>query len=305
MSYNIIELENISFAYGNKDVLKSLTFSISKNSIFGFLGPNGSGKTTTVRLINGILTPKSGSIRVFERDLKDEFLSFREKTGVLTETAALYKNLTGKDNIEFFGKLYGLNNNKLKERMEWLDKRLEISSFWTKRVKEMSTGMKKRIALAVALVHSPEILFLDEPTSGLDPETTLIVKDIFKELVKENGVTIFLCTHLLKEAEEICDVFGFLREGRLLDWGDMQSLLSNFKDSTYLKIRGIKPEKLNCRFIEVEKGVYHIFFDFNLSNADEMSFDIIKKWIETGGKIFEAKIEHWTLERLYFSYEVK
>lgn len=298
---NIIELENVEFSYKDKKVLKNITLNIPESKVFGFLGPNGAGKTTTIRIINAILPIEKGKVKVAGKDVYENATFVHTISGVLTETASLYKNLSGKDNILFFASLRGLAKNILNSNLEWIEKRLELSHFWNKKVKDMSTGMKKRIALAIALIHKPAIIFLDEPTTGLDPETTSMVKELIKELVNEIGSTIFLSTHLLKEAEEICDLFGLIRDGRLIASGTLDELIKKFPDSLYLKIRGIKPTSLELKLNEIDQNLFYIYPD-NTKNIDEFVADCIHKWVVNGGKIYEAKIEHWNLEKIYFSF---
>ncbi|MGC8769802.1 MAG: ABC transporter ATP-binding protein [Brevinematia bacterium] len=298
---HIIELENVEFSYKDKKVLKGITLSIPEGKIFGFLGPNGAGKTTTIRIINAILPAENGKVKISGKDVYENATFVHTISGVLTETASLYKNLSGKDNILFFASLRGLNKSFLNSNLNWIENRLELSSFWNKKVKDMSTGMKKRIALAIALIHKPLLIFLDEPTTGLDPETTSMVKELIKELVKEIGSTVFLSTHLLKEAEEICDIFGLLREGKLIASGTLDDLIKKFPDSLYLKIRGIKPESLGIKVNEIEKNLFYLYPE-NKNKIDEFVADCIHKWVVNGGKIYEAKIEHWNLEKIYFSF---
>ncbi|MCX7821690.1 MAG: ABC transporter ATP-binding protein [Brevinematales bacterium] len=298
---DVLVIDNVEFSYYDKKILKGITFKIPEGRIFGFLGPNGAGKTTTIRLINGLLELESGNIKVFDRDVYKNISFVHSISGVLTETASLYKNLSGKDNILFFASLRGLPKNILESNLNWISNRLELSYFWDKKVKDMSTGMRKRIAIAIALIHKPSILFLDEPTSGLDPETTYMVKELMREFVTEIGSTIFLCTHFLKEAEEICDLFGLIREGRLLAFGTLEELIKKFPYSLYLKIKGIKPENIDLKIEEVDKNTFHLYID-DLSNINEYTSYCITKWINSGGKIYEAKIEHWNLEKIYFSF---
>ncbi len=297
---NVIELKNVEFSYKNKKILKSVNVSIPEGSIFGFLGPNGAGKTTTIRIINSILPVEGGEVRVFNKNVYENSLFVHTVSGVLTETASLYKNLSGKDNIIFFSSLRDLDKNFFKSSLEWLAKNLELTYFWDKKVKEMSTGMKKRIAIAIALIHKPPLVFLDEPTSGLDPETTAIVKDLMRQLVKECGSTIFLCTHFLKEAEEICDLFGMLKEGKILAFGTLKDLIKKFPGSLYLKIRGIRPLNFELKIEQIESNMYRIQPE-DLNDIDEFANFCINRWINCGGKIYEAKIEHWNLEKIYFS----
>ncbi|EKN41816.1 ABC transporter ATP-binding protein, partial [Clostridium botulinum CFSAN001627] len=191
---NAINIENLKKSYdGQTNALSNISLSIPKGEIFGFLGPNGSGKTTTVRILNGVLSATSGYAEILGIPVGKNNLEIHKLCGVMTEGSSCYENLTAKENLIFFGKMHGIEEKLLNERTNFILKRLELLDVKDKKVKSFSTGMRKRISLAIALIHDPQILFLDEPTSGLDPENALNVTRLIKELAEENQVTIFLC----------------------------------------------------------------------------------------------------------------
>ena len=273
-----------------------MSFDIRRGEIFGFLGPNGSGKTTTVRILNGILSPTSGHAEILGKPVKENTPELHRLCGVMTESASCYENLTAEQNLIFFGRMYGMEEKLLKERANLILKKLELLDVKDKKVKAFSTGMRKRISLAIALIHSPRILFLDEPTSGLDPENALNVTRLIKELAKENEVTIFLCTHQLKYAEDICTLYGFINKGNILGFGTFDELALRKDASLKLKIRGKNiSEKLG--FLHEDNNLY----SKTISGDNEVT-PLLNSILASGGEIYELVQQKWTLEQLYFKY---
>lgn len=293
-----INVKSLSKSYdGQIFALKDINLSIPQGEIFGFLGPNGSGKTTTVRLLNGILTPTRGEAFVMGSRVYTDAVKIHSFCGVMTETAASYENLTGFENLQFFGKMYGLCGKELNERCTELLKDLDLYDARDKKVKNYSTGMKKKVSLARALIHRPKVLFLDEPTSGLDPEAAANVTNLISGLAKQEGVTVFLCTHQLKYAEDICTLYGFIHNGQLLGFGTFNELLEQKNSGIYLDIRGRDIPKLQAAE-EFNSNSCKIA----IKNDEDVS-RIIREIVSKGGSIFEAKQTHWSLEDLYFSFE--
>lgn len=294
---NAINIENLTKSYdGQINALDNISLSIPKGEIFGFLGPNGSGKTTTVRILNGILSASSGHAEILGAPALENNLQIHSLCGVMTESSSCYENLTAEQNLTFFGKMHGMDEKLLKERTDFILKRLELQDVKNKKVKAFSTGMRKRVTLGLALIHNPQILFLDEPTSGLDPENALNVTKLIKELAGENQVTVFLCTHQLKYAEEICTMYGFINNGILLGLGTFDELAARKNAALQLKIRGKNiSEKLG--FIHEDNDIYRKSI---LGDKDVNT--LIQSILANGGEIYEAVQQKWSLEELYFKY---
>lgn len=294
---NAINIENLKKSYdGQTNALNNISLSIPKGEIFGFLGPNGSGKTTTVRMLNGILSATSGYAEILGIPVGENNLEIHRLCGVMTESSSCYENLTAKQNLIFFGKMHGMNEKSLNERTDFILKRLELLDVKDKKVKSFSTGMRKRVSLAIALVHNPRILFLDEPTSGLDPENALNVTRIIKELANENEVTIFLCTHQLKYAEDICTLYGFINNGNILGLGTFDELASRKNATLQLRIRG---KNISDKFGFIHEG-NDIYIKSILGDKDVNI--LIQGILTNGGEIYEAVQQKWSLEQLYFKY---
>lgn len=294
---NAINISNLRKSYdGKTNALNNISLSIPKGEIFGFLGPNGSGKTTTVRILNGILSSTSGHAEILGKPVNEHNLELHRLCGVMTESSSCYENLTAEQNLVFFGSMHGMEEKLLKERTDFILERLELLDVRNKKVKALSTGMRKRVSLAIALIHNPQILFLDEPTSGLDPENALNVSKLIKELAEENQVTIFLCTHQLKYAEDICTLYGFINNGNVLGFGTFDELASKKNASLQLKIRG---RNVSEKFGLVHEG--NNLYSKSILGDGEVNA-LIHNIIANGGEVYEAVQQKWSLEQLYFMY---
>jgi len=207
---NTIETHKLTRRFGNLVAVDNLSLSIPEGTVFGFLGPNGAGKTTTVRMLAALIAPTSGTANVIGHELGTDNRSIRRSVGILTETPGLYDRLSAEQNLIFFARLYDVPAQRAKEQAERYLRMLELWERRDDRVGGFSKGMRQKLAIARALLHEPRVIFLDEPTAGLDPEAARTVRDFIKELRSE-GRTIFLTTHNLPEADELCDLIGVFR----------------------------------------------------------------------------------------------
>ncbi|MBE2978787.1 ABC transporter ATP-binding protein [Priestia megaterium] len=212
---NVIEVKNLTKVFGNKVVLKDVTFEVKKGETFGFLGHSGSGKTTTIKILTSQLIHTKGEVTIFDESLqKKTTKDYLKKVGILTDNSKLYERLSVYQNLLLYCKLYEVSASRINEVLEDVNLLSDKKTI----VQKLSKGMRQRVVLARAFLHKPKILFLDEPTSALDPVNT---KHIYKGLRKlnEQGTTIFLTTHDMVEAEELCDRVAFLHQGeiKLLD----------------------------------------------------------------------------------------
>lgn len=235
----IVKLRNLSKKFGDFQVLKDVSFTVEKGSVFGFLGKNGSGKTTTMRLILDLLKADKGSIEVYGTNfgLSKEI---RKKTGVLLEKNGMHEALSAYQNLEYYCHLYDIQNTK--QRINEVLEIVDLKGKENVLVGKFSTGMNKKLGLARALLHDPEILFLDEPTTGLDPEAQLDFRELISNLSKKKSLTVFLNTHNLAEAEKICSHIAILKDGTVKKTGKLSDLKKEFSSSTleelYFKIIG-------------------------------------------------------------------
>jgi len=213
----MIEVQNLTKTFNGKTVLKDVSFEVKEGEIFGYLGPNGAGKTTTLRIILGLLNPTSGNAFVMGQNLGlDENEALRNKVGVLLEDDGVYDRLSAYENLDYYAQLYGLSDRiERKRRIRELLESVGLSDRINDKVGRFSKGMRRKLALARAIVHEPEVLFLDEPSSGLDPEAQIMVRDLILQLSEEMGVTIFLNSHDLDEVQRICTKIAILQSGEI------------------------------------------------------------------------------------------
>lgn len=234
-----ITIENIKKQYGKKVVLKQINLTIEKGQIYGFIGPSGAGKTTLVKLIVGMERPDSGTIHVLDEQMPN--LKLLQEIGYMAQSDALYLELTGRENIEFFASLYQLKKTEMRNRISFITNLVNLNEDLNKKVSTYSGGMKRRLSLAIALIHNPKILILDEPTVGIDPELRLNVWNELLRLKQEENKTIIVTTHVMEEAEK-CDYIAMVRDGEILTSGtpiELKKLFdaANF-DEVFLKAGG-------------------------------------------------------------------
>ena len=211
--------------FGNREAVSELSLSAPTGRAFGLLGPNGSGKTTTVRLLTGLLTPSSGSVTLFGETLtRSNADALRARVGVQTDTN-LYEALSVRDNLRTWGELYGLDRRTVSRRTGEVLDVLGLSERVDSLVGELSKGMRQKLSVGRAVLHEPELLFLDEPTAGLDPEASADLIDYLKEMIRTLNTTVIICTHQLHGLESLCDDVGILKNGRLIASGEVQQLL--------------------------------------------------------------------------------
>jgi ABC-2 type transport system ATP-binding protein len=232
----VIEATNLTRRFDEVTAVDDLSLTVGAGEVFGCLGHNGAGKTTTVRLLNGVLAPSDGAARVLDMSPSEEGATLRRRTGVLTETPSLDERLTGRENLTIYADLFGVPPTQVDGRVRDLLEMFELSDRADEKVSGYSKGMKQRLALARALLHEPELLFLDEPTSGLDPVATRDVHQMITRLSREEGRTVFLCTHNLNEAQQLCDRVGVMEHGRLLALGAPADLAAQVQKSLRLEI---------------------------------------------------------------------
>ncbi|RLQ91261.1 ABC transporter ATP-binding protein [Planomicrobium sp. Y74] len=219
-----IRIENLSKNYGKQQVLKDIDLTVGEGQIFGLIGPSGSGKTTLVKMIVGIDSPDRGTVTVMGARVPN--LELLQDVGYMAQSDALYPELTGKENLVFFASLFGLKGAKLKERIAYVSKLVELDDALNKKVAAYSGGMKRRLSLAIALAHDPKLLILDEPTVGIDPELRQSVWQELLELMAQ-GKTIVLTTHVMDEAAK-CEMIALVRDGGILASGSPDELKAKY-----------------------------------------------------------------------------
>jgi ABC-2 type transport system ATP-binding protein len=233
----VISTQNLTRRFGDLVAVDRLSLSIPRGVIFGFLGPNGAGKSTTINMLTGLLPPSAGTAQVGGFDIQRESLEVKRRIGVVPEELSLYERLTASEQLELVGRLYGLSHAEIEERIPRLLDILELGDAAGKMILDYSHGMRKKTALACALIHGPEVLFLDEPFEGIDPISTRAVKELLRDMVDQRGTTVFFSTHVMELAERFCDLVSIINQGQLAGMGSIPELRqrSGLPDDAHLE----------------------------------------------------------------------
>ncbi|MCP4194023.1 MAG: ABC transporter ATP-binding protein [Planctomycetaceae bacterium] len=276
----VIETRNLTKDYrdfwGRQKVraLKALDLDVREGEIFGLLGPNGSGKTTTIKLILGLLFPTSGEALVFGKKASD--VSKNERIGYLPEESYLYKFLNAEETLDFYGRLFNMTPSERKQRVADLINMVGLD--WAKRrqLKEYSKGMTRRIGLAQALINDPDLIVLDEPTTGLDPIGTREMKDLILNL-KSQGKTVVMCSHLLADVQDVCDRIAILYQGDLKELGRVDNLLQ-VRDVTQIRAQGLSDEaKQEIRDVIKRHGAEVLGMENPTTTLEELFLSIVRE----------------------------
>lgn len=221
--------------FGSFTAVDHVNLKVEKGTIFGFLGPNGAGKSTTIRMLSTLLSPSSGTATVAGFDILHESTEVRRKIGLVAEKLILYPRLTAVENLMFFGRMYGMEDNLLRNRIYELLEMVYLTPFMDKLVGGFSSGMRQRVNIIRGLLHNPEILFLDEPTNALDPQSVRFVHDLVRTL-KTRGHTIILTTHVMEEADTLSDLIEIIDHGKIIDRGTPRELKDKFHVDNMLDV---------------------------------------------------------------------
>lgn len=248
----MIKIQNVSKSYGDIQALKSLSFHIKKGEFYSLLGPNGAGKTTTINLLGGLFPPDSGSIKINGFDLKSNARILKKNIGIVPQEIALYNDLTAIENLRFWAKINKIENRGLNAKIAEVLEFLDLGKRANQQIGKYSGGMKRRINIAAALLHDPEIIFFDEPTVGIDPQSRSFIYSIFQQLQKQ-GKTILYTSHYLEEVEKLSDRIGIIDNGQLIIEGTFEELLtaSGIKESIIINYKPIDLKTLKT--IESQK----------------------------------------------------
>ena len=221
---NLVEVKNIKKNYGKNEAVKGLSFNIKEDEILGLLGPNGSGKTTTIGMLLGLLKPTSGEIFINGQKLEGNRIEILEQINFISPYIELPKKLTVKQNLTVYGKLYKINN--INERIEFLSEKLRLEGLLSSITGELSSGQKNRVSLAKALINEPKVLLLDEPTASLDPEVGDFVRSFLEDYKKEKKISILLASHNMNEVTRLCKSILMMKDGFIIDEGNPEELIN-------------------------------------------------------------------------------
>ena len=299
----MITVQGLRKEFGRVVAVHDLSFEVGDGEIFGLLGPNGAGKTTTVRMLAGLISPTAGSATVNGHALGDGSQRIRAITGILTESPGLHERLTARQNLAFYGRLYGLTGGALRDAVDRYLGVVGMLDHRDRRVGGFSKGMRQKVAIARALLHEPEVIYLDEPTSGLDPSAAKTVRD-FVATLRELGRSIVVCTHNLDEAERLCDRIGILR-GTLLRVDSPAGLRRHARGATIrVDLNGAAPAESfveraaaldHVRAAEARDGVLFV----ELDDPTHQTPELVSSLVGAGARITGVREESVTLEQAY------
>ena len=304
----VIDVERLSKRYGDFLAVKEVSFKVFKGEIFGLLGPNGAGKSTLINMLTCILNPSAGNAVICGFDLIKDQSEIKRIIGLIPQDIALYQSLSAIDNLSFFGSLHGLKGKKLKNCIE---KAIAIAGLqkWAKRpVRTYSGGMKRRLNIAIALVHEPKVVFMDEPTVGVDPQSRNHIFETIKNLKKE-GLTIIYTTHYMEEAQNLCDRVGIIDEGEIIALDTPRNLIKEVQRN----ILEIEVVNINTDMLEeirklqsidnliYRDGVIYITAE-NISKAAEEVFVLLNK---NNASVTSISVPKANLEKVFLKYTGK
>jgi ABC-2 type transport system ATP-binding protein len=296
-----IETVGLSKEYGSVQAVTDLGLRVPEGTVFGYLGPNGAGKTTTIRLLLGLLEPTRGEAKVLGFDVKTEPQRVREQAGALLEHSGLYERLSAEDNLELYGRIYGMPAPERRRRIREL---LEHVGLWDRRgdtVGSWSRGMKQKLAVSRALLHRPRLVFMDEPTAGLDPASAVSLRDDLMSLAKREKATVFITTHNLAEAEKMCDRVAVINRSRLVAEGSVEDLKARAVGNV-LQVNGSGLEKA-LEAVRAAPGVSSVELDGAVMRVVLMeggdSSAVIGLLISSGARVDEARRERASLEDVF------
>lgn len=299
MISNVLQIKKLQKGFKDTQVVNLSSLSVQQGEIYGFLGPNGAGKTTTMKMILSLISRTAGEIEVFGQPIGTD-KQYLNQIGSMIEEPSYYPNLTGYENLLVFQKILGFDKKNIQETLKIVG--LDQPKNKKKLVKDYSLGMKQRLALAFALVKKPRLLILDEPTNGLDPAGIHEIRELIIKLAKEQGITVFISTHILSEVEHIADRVGIINHGQLVYEGEIRKIQSN----KWLEVRGDfrgRREAISqvlfdypCKMLEIQED------KLKLTNlADQQISSLLRDLIVEKVPIYEVKQEQETLESIFLN----
>jgi ABC-2 type transport system ATP-binding protein len=301
---SVIETFGLTKRYDEKVVVKDLNLRVFEAEAFGFLGPNGAGKTTTIKMLMGLVQPSSGSGRVCGFDIVHRVLDVRRSCGVLPEPAGFYDNLTARQNLRFYGSLYGLRGRELEEKVLSTLKLVGLSEAVDVKIGKYSKGMKQRFGLAQAIVHDPRVLIFDEPTAGIDPQGAEDYRLLVKEL-KSRGKTVFMTSHILPEVEAVCDRIGIIVNGEMRICGNVDELVDQYtrRQGYRLKLR-VKELDERCVMESLKRveGVSNVTRNngyYLIDSGEDVSEEVSRVLCKNSGVVTELEVYRPSLNEIF------
>ena len=295
MGKKVLELKNVSKSFGKRKIIDNLNLEVEEGEIYGFLGPNGSGKTTTIKMILRLINSDSGEIKVNGYDTKKQFEKAMECIGAIVENPDLYKYMSGIDNLRLHARIRNIDEKRIKEVLELV----ELKGREKDKVGKYSLGMKQRLGLALTLLHKPKVLILDEPTNGLDPAGIKKLRDILKEISHKEGVAVFVSSHILSEMQLMCDRVAVLDNGKIVKVEKISDTNEEKEEVVEIKVRNIE------KAVKILKEEFNLDVKIknnkiNITVRTEKLPEVIKKLAIADTEIQLVIPKEHTLEDIFF-----
>lgn len=310
MDFNGVEIISVTKRFEDTVAVDNVSMNVAKGEIFGLLGPNGAGKSTLTKMISGMMNPTSGTIKVGGYTIQGDSMKVKELLGVVPQDIVLYDYMNARENLAFFGKLYGLSGANLSSRIEVLLKFTQLDEKAVKRhISTYSGGMKRRVNIAAALMHEPQVILLDEPTAGLDPQNRLALWEIIRTLHRE-GKTIVLTTHMMDEAEELCDRVAIMDKGKIIALDTPHQLTKKVKMENTITV---VPKEMSSKLIDAAqkvsgvKNAYRAYDETEKTEtlkvitdrAEDVLPDVVSAILSVGTKILSIELSRVSLEDVF------
>jgi ABC-2 type transport system ATP-binding protein len=301
----MIEVERLRKSFNSLVAVDDLSFTVGEGEIFGLLGPNGAGKTTTINMICGVLKPDGGRVLIGGRDIWLEAKTVKQSLAVVPQEIAVYEDMTSRDNLNFWGSLYGLRGADLKSRVDEALTRVGLSDRANDKVKNFSGGMKRRLNLCMGLLHRPAVLLLDEPTVGIDPQARLNILEVVRD-VAASGTTILYTTHYMDEAQDLCDRIAIIDHGKILTVGTLDELTRLAGEAEVLRLKGTFDDDVARERLDAVAGVRVLKADHGVAvlsvDADGPGLlAVLPKILEADLEVDDVSIQQPNLQSVFIS----
>ncbi len=311
-THNVIEVSGLTKKFGDITAVDNVSFSIAEREFFGFLGPNGAGKTTLIRMLTTLMKPSSGTAIVSSINITDNPESVREKIGVVPQALTSDLDLTGYENMDIYGRFYGIPKRETKEKIKYLLDMVGLTGRANDLVATYSGGMRRRLEIARVLVHKPNILFLDEPTIGLDPQSRRVVWDFLEKFREKDSLTIFLSTHYMEEAETLCDRVAIIDNGKIVVLDSPEELKSKLPGNDIISLEfpdTAVPEPIQqvikdipfVHKLKTDGSILRVYVDNGAQNLPSL----IDKVKGAGGNVISVGINQQSLEDVFIHFTGK
>lgn len=299
----MIQVQNLKKSFGATVAVDSVTFHVPAGKIYGLLGPNGAGKTTTISCVSGLLRPDAGRVTVDGIEIGAEPIRVKERLGIVPQEVAIYGTLTARENVSYFASLHGLAGNELSTRVTEALDRVGLDPGSKQQSRQFSGGMKRRLNLAIGLVHHPRALLLDEPTVGIDPQARIHILDVVRA-IRDAGTAILYTTHYLEEAEQLCDVVGIMDHGRILAEGTIEELRRLVGEGTVVTLRGdFKAEPFRTA-LGVDQNVKVLSLEddaamLSVGGSRKAAAELLSAVLRTGIQVTDISMEEPSLQNVF------